>query len=114
MTSDIPGDTLARRMTAQPRIDVPYRHYLSQVNGNCSVINSTYLPAINECVNTSPWAYGGKVGDGGGDSDHGLACCYNTTGQVSELLLLATAHLFFLKREKEHQKEIYSIYCWAS
>ena len=81
--------TPARTLKAAPRIDIPYRHYLSQVNGSCSVIQSPYSSDVNECVETTPWAYGGKVGSGGGESDHGLACCYNTTGvQVSQLLLL--------------------------
>lgn len=71
-------------MIAWPRIDVPYRHYLSQVNGTCSVINSTYLSDINDCVETSPWAYGGKVGGGGSLGDHGLACCYNTNNTVRQ------------------------------
>lgn len=91
MESDIVRATPARTLKAAPRIDIPYRHYLSQVNGSCSVIQSPYLSDVNECVETTPWAYGGKVGSGGGESDHGLACCYNTTGQVSRFLVLNSA-----------------------
>lgn len=87
MESDIVRATPARTMKAAPRIDIPYRHYLSQVNGTCSVIQSPYLSAVNECVLTTDWAYGGKVGNPGEDGAHGLACCYNTTGQVSQFSL---------------------------
>lgn len=79
MTSNITASdgTPAKSMIAAPRIDVPYRHYLSAVNGSCSVIDSIHLAGINSCAMASPYGYGGIEGG------HGSACCYNTTGQVS-------------------------------
>lgn len=98
MTSNITASdgTPAKSMVVAPRIDVPYRHYLSAVNNNCSVIDSIHLADINKCAQTSPYGYGGTEGG------HGSACCYNTTGQVRRFaifkgaLLLLSRHQYIL------------------
>lgn len=92
MEPDAVTATPAKTVRAAPRIEVPYRHYLSQVNGACSVIDSPHVLGVNEYVKTPPWAYGGMAGNGGGGIDPRWACGYNGRGgQVSRFLVHRSA-----------------------